>query len=308
MPNQRLEVLHFEKSREEFAAEEKPSRSICVVDSKLESKFELALLVLLTTQLSLHASLTLHTPAAGAITGQAFIQPERLRLFGCTSPRHLICASVIFRNITVTATKAKRDSAMSVVLAVFAILIASADPASAKTGLTLPVIVESSTQEHARPDGLYRAARFLRTHQISADQDDDTIGEERVFGFKSKSANAERIEEWLRLGQSSDDIFTEWKEYVGVRNKDQSPEMAMITILMEKYDTEPVAEMLQAAKTVSATKTIATRLEKAQFETWYKQGLKPATVIDDMFGGKFNVVSEQAKADYRTFLTRSHPE
>ncbi|KAJ8527374.1 hypothetical protein ON010_g14889 [Phytophthora cinnamomi] len=217
---------------------------------------------------------------------------------------------------------------MSVVLAVFAILIASADPASAKTGLTLPVIVESSTQEHARPDGLYRAARFLRTHQISADQDDDTSGEERGFGSKSKSANAERIEEWLRLGQSSDDIFTflkldsrvdkvltnrhfrEWKEYVGVRNKDQSPEMAMITILMEKYNTEPVAEMLQAAKTVSATTTIATRLEKAQFETWYKQGLKPATVIDDMLCSEGNLmyVSEQAKADYRTFLTRSHPE
>nr|AEK80672.1 Avh107 [Phytophthora sojae] len=205
-----------------------------------------------------------------------------------------------------------------VVLMAIAALTASAESAAT----TDRKLITASKLETRQSNG----ERFLRTSKLTADQDDEDSDEERVFGLKLKSANAEQIKDWLLFRNSADDIFTYlkldagvdkvlsskhfplWREYVGVLNKGESPEKAIIPILVNKYKAESVAEMLQAAKKGWATKNMATKLEHAQFETWFKQEVRSSGVYKKVFGGRINVVTERAKDEYRAFLNKYHPE
>lgn len=152
-----------------------------------------------------------------------------------------------------------------VVLMAIAALTASAESAAT----TDRKLITASKLETRQSNG----ERFLRTSKLTADQDDEDSDEERVFGLKLKSANAEQIKDWLLFRNSADDIFTYlkldagvdkvlsskhfplWREYVGVLNKGESPEKAIIPILVNKYKAESVAEMLQAAKRVGPRRT-----------------------------------------------------
>ncbi|EGZ13463.1 hypothetical protein PHYSODRAFT_512287, partial [Phytophthora sojae] len=87
----------------------------------------------------------------------------------------------------------------------------------------------------------------------------------------------------LRLDKAGDDLFktsqiNRWYNYVSYLkrlNGGVDEEAAMVKTFTKFYGNEALSKMLEAAKKVSTTETMATKLQTAQFKMWLKNRVKP---------------------------------
>ncbi|KAG6953581.1 hypothetical protein JG687_00012314 [Phytophthora cactorum] len=103
---------------------------------------------------------------------------------------------------------------------------------------------------------------------------------------------------WMNAGESGDDVFkllrlddtgtklfetpqfTTWTSYVDDFNRNNHNEaVSSISLLAKRYNEATLSEMLEAAKKVSSTESIATKLQTQQNELWLSQKKSP----DDVF-------------------------
>ncbi|EGZ15151.1 hypothetical protein PHYSODRAFT_265386 [Phytophthora sojae] len=109
-----------------------------------------------------------------------------------------------------------------------------------------------------------------------------------------------QMRDWLRRQKSMDDVlallklddgvdkvltnpaFDTLEVYINQFNKlnklNPDKQTTTINTLMVQHGDEAVAKMLEAAKKVPSTETLAKELQVAQFSQWLKEGAKPANI------------------------------
>ncbi|POM71238.1 Avirulence protein (Avh) [Phytophthora palmivora] len=140
--------------------------------------------------------------------------------------------------------------------------------------------------------------RFLRIHY------DDV--EERAFGINSipgvdrfsSYLSKQKLAKYLKNDEDMDVVFTklklntageklfenpkflDWVKYVDDYN-DKNPDKAksMLLTLLNQYNDEPLSKMLEAAKQVKSTNSIATRLQTEQMNMWKRDDI----TADELF-------------------------
>ncbi|POM81626.1 Avirulence protein (Avh) [Phytophthora palmivora] len=140
--------------------------------------------------------------------------------------------------------------------------------------------------------------RFLRV--------DDENSEERVFGIKSipgvdklsSYLNKQKLAKYLKRDKETDAVFAKlklntageklfenpkflaWVKYVDDYNvKNPNKPKSMLPTLMRQYSGESLSMMLEAAKQVGSTKSVATKLQTEQMKIWKNAGLS----TDELF-------------------------
>ncbi|POM64586.1 Avirulence protein (Avh), partial [Phytophthora palmivora] len=134
--------------------------------------------------------------------------------------------------------------------------------------------------------------RFLRIY--------DENGEERAFGIKSipgaekisSYLNKQKLAKYLKKDKDTDAVFAKlklntageklfespkflaWAKYVDDYNtKNPDKAKSMLPTLMTQYNDEALSKMLEAAKQVESTKSVATKLQSEQMTIWKKADL-----------------------------------
>ncbi|EGZ06788.1 hypothetical protein PHYSODRAFT_459616, partial [Phytophthora sojae] len=125
-------------------------------------------------------------------------------------------------------------------------------------------------------------------------------GIEKLKNIFKPSAETAQIREWLKSGRSSTGVFVDllidskvdevltspnfkiWARYVAKTHK-QNQHAEIVRILTGRVEDKELAAMLQAAKGVRGTKSIASKLQKAQFRMWFNKKIRPSAVIEEIF-------------------------
>ncbi|ETL33139.1 hypothetical protein L914_14286 [Phytophthora nicotianae] len=175
-------------------------------------------------------------------------------------------------------------------LTVISLLVASGSQgASPDTGLPLNQHSDSTK-------------RLLRTHDRSYRDGNDeergvTAGLEQLSN-SLKSTTTKRLKTWLEAGKSTDDVFKlltldniaddllanpqlqAWINYMRLFNsKNPKQQSTLIKTLTSHYGDDGVAKIIETAKQVPATATVAKRLQTEQIQRWITQDISP----DDVF-------------------------
>lgn len=84
----------------------------------------------------------------------------------------------------------------------------------------------------------------------------------------------------LKLDDGVENLLTSpilgaWSSYLKRLNGGVDEEAAMVKTFTKFYGNEALSKMLEAAKKVSTTETMATKLQTAQFKMWLKNRVKP---------------------------------
>nr|KAH7495965.1 RxLR effector protein PSR2 [Phytophthora ramorum]KAH7496246.1 RxLR effector protein PSR2 [Phytophthora ramorum] len=215
------------------------------------------------------------------------------------------------------------------------VLLASTDTASAQKKSKI-IHPDSHTQARSR---IANHDQFAAIGSLRLYEDDD--GEERVNLPSSviekakalvSTATTKKLQTWLKNGKSVDDVFirltltragdklldnpqfTTWLTYVDdFTAKYPGKTTSAIASLTTHYGDEAVVKILDAAKKVTGTRGVATKLEAAQMQTWLAAG----NSADDVFTLlKLNkagddILSNPAFASWNTYLktfNAAHPD
>ncbi|KAG7389266.1 hypothetical protein PHYPSEUDO_010824 [Phytophthora pseudosyringae] len=145
--------------------------------------------------------------------------------------------------------------------------------------------------------------RLLRVHKNENDIDDEQ-DEERGVGTSTAETLANslkstgQLDDWLKKGESTDDVFKplaldktaddllanpqlkEWISYVKNFNRENpKKQTTLIKTLTTHYGDEALAKIIEAAKQMPSTATIAKRLQSEQLQHWLSQGKSPDNVF-----------------------------
>ncbi|GMF55043.1 unnamed protein product [Phytophthora fragariaefolia] len=109
---------------------------------------------------------------------------------------------------------------------------------------------------------------------------------------------AEQLQYWVAIGKSADDVFnvfnlakagkglftdldfTTWIKYVDdINAKNPNKPVSTTDILIKHYNEDALAKLILLAKNTEATKSVAVKLETAQFNDWINHGKS----ADDVF-------------------------
>jgi hypothetical protein len=120
----------------------------------------------------------------------------------------------------------------------------------------------------------------------------------------------------LKLGSGVNQLFATnnlktWAKYTTVVDKQQA-KPKMIAKLTDMYGDAALAATLQEAKTTGKSKALATQLQKAQFERWYGEKLRPSGVIEKVFssgpGEWIGTSVSSIRRAYQKFLDKRDPK
>ncbi|KAL4114297.1 hypothetical protein PRIC2_014620 [Phytophthora ramorum] len=158
------------------------------------------------------------------------------------------------------------------------------------------------------------AKRLLRT-DLTVEKGEGSDEEERLYipGLETATnylksmigptvASPKQLKAWLVGGESSDDVFKflkldqagdnlltnpnldGWTTYLKLYNLNHpGKETSMIKTFTAAYGDDALAKILQSAKSVPSTKTMAEELQVAQFTQWLAKGFEPKDVYSSIF-------------------------
>ncbi|KAG6616204.1 putative secreted RxLR effector protein [Phytophthora cinnamomi] len=146
------------------------------------------------------------------------------------------------------------------------------------------------------------ATRQLRVHKSTYDGEERGItvpGLETVVNSVKSTVSAEKLQEWLKKGESTDDVFkllvlddaaddllanpnlNAWINYIKLFNEENPTKKAsLIATLTTHYGDDGLAKIIEAAKRVPSTEDIAKRIQTEQLQTW----LVNKKTTNDVFG------------------------
>ncbi|KAG2982563.1 hypothetical protein PC120_g24618 [Phytophthora cactorum] len=172
--------------------------------------------------------------------------------------------------------------------------------------------------------------RLLRAHKAS--YGDEERGVTESLSNSLKSTTTQQLKEWLKGGKSTDDVFKlltldnvandllatpqlqAWINYMKLFNKENPKQQTtLIKTLTSHYDDAGVAKIIETAKQVPATATIAKRLQTEQIQRWIAQEKSPDGVfkllnLDIAADQLFKQPQVVTWAKYVDDFNKAHPE
>ncbi|KAJ8576172.1 hypothetical protein ON010_g3040 [Phytophthora cinnamomi] len=137
-------------------------------------------------------------------------------------------------------------------------------------------VADSKLLLRSDPSDIY-SKRFLRF------DDEERAGESTIIAEKAKallgpSVSAGKLSKWLTNGKPVEEVFVRIGLGTKVLDNPQKA-MSLMASLTTKYGDEALIQIIEAAKKVSQTKDVATKVEMQQFQYWATIGKHP----DDVF-------------------------
>ncbi|OWY95762.1 RxLR effector protein [Phytophthora megakarya] len=201
-----------------------------------------------------------------------------------------------------------------VVLLIGVLLLGSSDWIQASTNSRLGAS-GTTTRSLERDDSV---TRFLRAYPADEGVDDERGISAYLPGVEKlsnifKSSRTKELERKIKADDSIDDSFTKlirntlpmkngqidadkvhllflsrkfkvWTKHAAKMNKFShvKPETAMLTTLMKTFSERDIARMIYVSKDASwtAPNKVIKKLEKTQFNKWFREGLDPTQVVE----------------------------
>nr|QMU24900.1 PaRXLR76 [Phytophthora agathidicida] len=150
------------------------------------------------------------------------------------------------------------------------------------------------------------ANRLLRVHNPANGDDQEEVEErgdstpviEKVVNSVKSAVTNDQLEAWLKKGETADDVFklltlddaannilanphlNSWIDYMKKFNKQNPKEKAsLVATLTTHYGDDGLAKIIEAAKNVPGTASMAKRLDAEQRQRWLVQGSTPDAVF-----------------------------
>ncbi|EGZ14919.1 hypothetical protein PHYSODRAFT_286221 [Phytophthora sojae] len=165
--------------------------------------------------------------------------------------------------------------------------VSSATPASLLTTTDIQRLVHSTVVSQRN----LPTTRLLRVHKLSSLDDEErglpVSGLEAVANSVKSTVSVEKLREWLKRGESTDDVFklltldkaaddllanlnlNAWINYIKLFNEENpTRKVSLIATLTAKYGDDGLAKLIEAAKKVPSTEDIAKRVQAEQLQSW----------------------------------------
>ncbi|KAG6960701.1 hypothetical protein JG688_00009469 [Phytophthora aleatoria] len=176
----------------------------------------------------------------------------------------------------------------------------------------------------------HNGKRLLRTGTTEDEDDEERAVTRLKIPALEKAVQASknpRVQNWMKEGLEVDDVFLvlnldrvkgnifasskfkTWVKFATTLDKQNSGE-AMIHPLIRKYGEVGLAKLLQRTKRGS-TRADSEKLQRVQFEFWFKEGMGPHYMLRTFFKSNdeadIGELGRSILSQYRTHLNKNHP-
>ncbi|KAG6944362.1 hypothetical protein JG688_00017122 [Phytophthora aleatoria] len=178
---------------------------------------------------------------------------------------------------------------------------------------------------------IHNGKRFLRTDTT----EDEDVEERAATGLKipaleegGPGTSSARVQNWLKEGYEVDDVFVAlkldlvkgnifeslkfktWVKFATTLDKQNAGE-GMTRTLTTKFGDVRLAKMLRFTNEGS-TRAISTKVQRAQFDFWFKEGMRPRYIFRTFFKADVEAaigkLGRSILGQYQTYLSKNHPD